>query len=116
MSAGQIYMLGAIDSWSAAGAFGQRRFISATVFLVLGLAALFDALRRGWQRTLVALVTAAAIYWNLALIALFGTGLMSRQQLEPRRNAYDAFVTLPKMAPDLVHRYFFDRASFYRRP
>ena len=32
--------------------------------------------------------------------------MMDRQRLELRRNAYDAFVTLPRMAPELVRRYF----------
>jgi hypothetical protein len=31
------------------------------------------------------------------------------------RNAYDAFVTIPRMAPELAHRYLFDRRSFYQR-
>jgi hypothetical protein len=57
-----------------------------------------------------------AIWWNLALMALFGTGLMDRQRLEPGRNAYDVFVTLPKMAPQLAYRYFTDRSSFYQTP
>jgi hypothetical protein len=39
---------------------------------------------------------------------------MDRQKLEPRKNAYDAFVTLPAQAPSLIYRYLFDRASFYR--
>ncbi len=55
-----------------------------------------------------------AVYWNLALMAEFATGLMDRQRLEPARNAYDAFVTVPRMAPDLAYRYLFNRASFYK--
>jgi hypothetical protein len=41
---------------------------------------------------------------------------MDRQRLEPAKNAHDAFFTLPRMAPGLVYRYLFDRASFYRGP
>jgi hypothetical protein len=41
---------------------------------------------------------------------------MDRQRLEPRRNAYDVFVTLPKMAPQLAYRYFTNRRSFYKAP
>ena len=41
-------------------------------------------------------LTVLAVYWNLALSAEFATSLMDRQQLEPRKNAYDAFVTLPR--------------------
>jgi hypothetical protein len=64
------------------------------------------------------LLTAAfvlCVWWNLALIALFGTGLMDRQRIELARNAYDAFVTIPRMAPSLAYRYLIDRDSYYRR-
>ena len=55
-----------------------------------------------------------AVYWNLALMAEFGAGLMDRQRLEPARNAYDAFVTLPRMAPDLPTGICSIARSFYR--
>jgi hypothetical protein len=116
----QIYLLGALDSWTSAGAFGQRRFVGMTVFLVLGLTGLVDLSIGTWQRraflNALALAVMVTIYWNLALMALFGTELMSRQRLELRRNAYDAFVTLPRLAPSLAYRYLFERQSFYRQP
>ena len=60
------------------------------------------------------MLAALAVYWNIALTAEFAVGLMDRQRLEPARNAYDAFVTLPRIAPGLAYRYLFDRRSFYR--
>jgi hypothetical protein len=116
MVALQVYVSGSVESWTVAGAFGQRRFVALTVLLVLGLAVLQRQLRgssRG-ARAALSMAAAVAIYWNVALLALFGAGLMDRQRIEPRRNAYDAFVTLPRMAPQLLHRYFTDRASFYQ--
>jgi hypothetical protein len=112
----QIYLLGALDSWTSAGAFGQRRFVGATIFFVIGLTALFEAVARVGRLKLLTPVVLVAIYWNLAFMALFGTGLMSRQQIELGRNAYDAFVAIPRMAPSLAYRYLFDRRSFYRQP
>jgi hypothetical protein len=41
--------------------------------------------------------------------------MMDRQRLELGRNAYDAFVTIPRMAPDLALRYLTRRDSFYQR-
>jgi hypothetical protein len=115
MVALQVYVSGAVESWTVAGAFGQRRFVSLTVLLVIGLAALYDRVHaRGLRGVLNALV-ALSVWWNIALMAEFGTRVMDRQRLELRRNAYDAFVTLPVQAPSLAYRYFFDRASFYRR-
>ena len=37
----QIYVGGSLDTWAGAGSFGQRRLVGLTVFLVIGLAALF---------------------------------------------------------------------------
>jgi hypothetical protein len=42
--------------------------------------------------------------------------MMDRQRLELGRNAYDAFVTLPRMAPQIAYRYFVRRDSFYQTP
>jgi hypothetical protein len=118
MVAAEVYVSGSVESWTVAGAFGQRRFVALTILLTLGMAALWSRLR--WQSSAVryALVAAVvvAIWWNVALMALFGTGLMDRQRLEPGRNAYDVFITLPKLAPQLAYRYFTDRSSFYKAP
>jgi hypothetical protein len=111
MIALQIYVSGSVESWTVAGAFGQRRFIALTVFLVIGLAALMQLT----GKRAVTVVAALRVYWNLALIAEFATGLMDRQRLEPAKNAYDAFVTLPRQAPSLGYRYLFDRESFYQK-
>jgi hypothetical protein len=56
-----------------------------------------------------------AAWWNVALIAQFGAGLMDRQRLEPRRLAYNAFVVVPRELPPLAWRYVFDRESFYEQ-
>ena len=114
MIAVQIYVGGSVESWTVAGAFGQRRFVALTSLLTIGLAAWFTLLssRRKW---IVAIVAAIGMYWNVALIAEFATGLMDRQRLEPKKNAYDAFVTLPRQAPALAYRYLFDRGSFYQK-
>ncbi len=97
-----------------AGAFGQRRFVSATILFVVGLAALLSFLPGGAARKAPLAAGVLAIWWNIGLIALFGAGLMDRQRLHLRQNAYDVFVTLPREGPALVSRYFTDRNSFYR--
>lgn len=114
MVALQIYVGGSVESWSVAGAFGQRRFVALTVLLTIGLAALWEASRSVAQRSALRGIVVLCVWWNLALIALFGTGLMNRQRIELGRNAYDAFVTVPRMAPELAYRYFVNRESYYR--
>ena len=116
MVVSQVYVAGSVASWSVAGAFGQRRFICLTVVMVIGLAAIWQAVMRARERrgayAFAALLVLCA-WWNVALMAQFATRLMDRQRLEPARNAYHAFVTLPLRGPSLAWRYFTDRSSFY---
>lgn len=114
MVASEIYVSGSVASWQG-GAFGQRRLVGLTVFLVIGLASLFHAVQAVWLRRSLALLVVILAWWNLGLIAQFGSGLMNRQQLELSRNAYHNFVTIPRVLPDLAYRYAFDRESFYRK-
>jgi len=109
MVASQVYVAGSVESWTVAGAFGQRRFVCLTVVLAIGLAAAW----RAFDRRTVTVLVALCVWWNVALMAQFATRLMDRQRLEPARNAYHAFVTLPLKLPALAYRYFTDRASFY---
>ena len=81
MAALQVYISGAVESWTVAGAFGQRRFVCLTILLVVGVAALLSSLPPVPRRAVMVL-TALAVWWNLALMAQFGTQLMDRQRLE----------------------------------
>jgi hypothetical protein len=114
MVATQVYISGAVESWTVAGAFGQRRFVAVTIFLVVGLAAFRRWANSRGARIAVNILAILCIWWNLALTLEFGTSMMDRQKLELRRNAYDAFVTLPRAAPQLLYRYFTNRSSFYK--
>ena len=111
----QVYVSGSVDSWTVAGAFGQRRFVALTILLVIGLASLLRSLPRGPWHVVAAIAVVTFVWWNLALTALFGAGLMNRQRLQIQQNAYDVFVTIPRMAPDIARRYFTTRDSFYQR-
>jgi hypothetical protein len=116
MFALQVYVSGAVDSWSAAGAFGHRRFVGTTVILVVGLASLARQATPGWRRLALGAAVVLCVWWNLALMVQFGTGAMNRQHLELGRNARMAFIDVPARLPGLVQRYLFDRASFYAAP
>lgn len=113
MVALQIYIGGSVESWTLAGAFGQRRLVALTILLTLGLAAALAGTRL-WRSALLA-AAGLCVWWNVALVAQFGTRMMDRQRLELGANAYNAFVRLPRIAPDLAWRYFTERESFYRR-
>jgi hypothetical protein len=114
MVAFQVYVSGSVESWTVAGAFGQRRFVGATILFVIGLASFWSAIPGGLPRRVAAAAIGIAIWWNLGLMALFGAGLMDRQRLTLGRNAYDVFVTLPRSGPGLAYRYLFERETFYK--
>jgi hypothetical protein len=115
MLALQVYVAGSVESWTVAGAFGQRRFVAVTCLLVVGLAALWSSIRTPLARQVGVALALLCVWWNLGLILQFGAGLMDRQRLEPARNAYVSFVVLPRLVPYYVHRYVFARESFYRQ-
>jgi hypothetical protein len=113
MVASQIYVSGSVNTWSAAGSFGQRRLIGLTVFLSVGVAVVLRSRPTGAWPALPLLVIACT-WWNLGLIAQFGSGTMNRQRLELSRNTYNNFVVIPRSLPALTYRYLFDRSSFYK--
>ncbi len=115
MVAVQIYINGAVESWTVAGSFGQRRFVELTPLLILGLAALtaLPSLRLRW---FVWTAVVVCVWWNLGLLLQFGTHRMDRQRLTLRENARQTFVELPREAPSLAWRYLTNRDSFYRQP
>jgi hypothetical protein len=114
MAALQVYVAGSVESWTVAGAFGQRRFVALTAVLVIGLSAvLAEAPRRRPARVGLAAALVLACWWNVALVAQFGAGMMNRQRLELPGIAYNTFVVMPRALPELTWRYLFDRASFY---
>jgi hypothetical protein len=120
--ASQIYVAGSVESWTVAGAFGQRRFVGLSAVFLVGLAGLWPiAGRRGDRRPAriqmaVMALFALGTWWNLGLMAQFGGGLMDRQRLTLADNAYHTFVTVPRRLPELVYRYVFARHSFYAPP
>jgi hypothetical protein len=114
VAASQVYVAGSVESWSVAGAFGQRRFIGLTVVFCIGLAVLWTRARRPAAKAAAAAAIALATWWNLGLAAQFGAGLMDRQRLQLTANAYHTFVTIPARLPDLAYRYVFSRGSFYK--
>ncbi|MBI2835675.1 MAG: hypothetical protein HYX76_14740 [Acidobacteria bacterium] len=114
MIALQVYVAGSVESWTVAGAFGQRRFVALTVLVAIGVAAWLDVARRRAARVAVALALALSMWWNLGLMIQFGAGWMDRQRLELSRNAYNSFVLVPRRLPEIAYRYLFDRSSFYR--
>jgi hypothetical protein len=115
MVASQVYIAGSVESWTVAGAFGQRRFVGLTALFVVGLATVLARMSGSRVRqAMCAVMVVVGVWWNLGLMAQFGAGLMDRQRLELGRNTYQTFVTIPARLPELAYRYLFERRSFYK--
>ena len=113
----QCYVAGAVESWTVAGSFGQRRFLALTPLLVVGLAVLFThASGSSVRRWVLGVLVALCIWWNLGLLLQFSLHEMDRERLSLRKNAYATFVTLPRRAPGILWQYLTNRSSFYGRP
>jgi hypothetical protein len=116
----QTYVSGSVESWTVAGAFGQRRFVSVTPLLVLGLAALASSARAPRPgpvgRLTRAAVLTVCVWWNVGLMVQFGAHLMDRQELRLAENARVTFGVLPVRLPSYLWQYFGHRSSFYRQP
>jgi hypothetical protein len=110
----QVYVAGSVESWTVAGAFGQRRFVAMTSPLAIGLAVLAAHLVRPRARAATALLAGLCVWWNLGLMVQFGAGLMDRQRLDVPRNAYNTFIEVPRRFPEIAYRYMFERSGFYR--
>ena len=114
MFAAHVYMSGSVDSWTVAGAFGQRRFVAMTPILTLGLAALIAAAASArWSRATLVIVLLVCVWWNLALMMLWGANRMDRQKLDLPHLVRAVMIDLPRDAPALVWRYLTNRSSFY---
>jgi hypothetical protein len=110
----QTWICGAILTWTQAGAFGSRRFVSATLPFAWGLATLAAALLpRLGRRGLLAGVLLFA-WWNVSLMVQFGLRLMDRQRLEWPRVALNQVVEVPPRLARVAWLFFSDRERLVR--
>jgi hypothetical protein len=116
----QVYVNGAVESWTVSGSFGQRRFVALTPLLVIGLASLSvrwsGAARLRAARVAGLTLVVLCLWWNLGLMIQFGLNRMDRRQLTLGDNAWTTFVTVPIETPGIVWRYLTNRQSFYNLP
>jgi hypothetical protein len=110
----QVWICGSIQSWSQNGAFGMRRFISATPCFALGLTPLAAwALARAGRRALLAGVALFA-WWNVSLMVQFGLRLMDRQKLEWPKVAVQQVTEVPPRLARAAWLFFTDRERLVR--
>ncbi len=112
--AAQVYISGAFLTWSAAGSFGMRRLINVTPMVLLGVAALLNALRqRGWGWARLTPLLALFPAWNVGLIVQWAVPLMDRTGLTWPEVLVNQLWVVPRQIGGILWRFFVDRSSFY---
>lgn len=110
----QVWINGSVDSWTQAGAFGSRRFVSSTAVFAWGLAAAVHAAQPRLGRTAVAMGLAVSVWWNVSLMVQFGLKLMDRQGLEWPRVATNQVAAVPKHLGRAAWLFLTDRERLVR--
>jgi hypothetical protein len=105
----QVWINGALSTWSQAGAFGSRRFVAATPIFAWGLAALAGPVVARHGRRVTSVVLALFVWWNVSLMVQFGLRLMDRQRLEWPRVARNQIVEVPQRLARTAWLYLTDR-------
>jgi hypothetical protein len=101
----QVYISGAVDSWTQAGAFGSRRFIATTILFAAWGGILLFVLAQRIRPVGIALVTGFLIVWNLSLMIQFGLGLMDRQRLVWKEVVHNHIYEVPPRLLSVAGRY-----------
>jgi hypothetical protein len=109
----QVWINGAVESWTQAGAFGSRRFVSSTPIFAWGLAALLAAVPARRFR-LAVLTLVLFVWWNVGLMVQFGLRLMDRQRLEWPRVAVNQANEVPRHLARAAWLFFTDRERLVR--
>jgi hypothetical protein len=110
----QVWINGSVASWSQAGAFGARRFVSATFVFAWGLAALLAALQPRLGGRALAAGVALFAWWNVSLMVQFGLKLMDRQRLEWPKVAVQQFSEVPPRLARTAWLFVTDRERLVR--
>lgn len=110
----QVWINGSVESWTQAGAFGSRRFVSATPMLAWGLAALLAVATPRLGRRALAAGLLLFAWWNVSLMVQFGLRLMDRQRLEWPRVAVNQVREVPRHLARSAVLFFTDRERLVR--
>lgn len=108
------YFMASYPDWPGISSYGNRFFVSLTVFFVLGLATLFESLAEWFRsRAAFASLTAATclfILWNLGLIFQWGSHLIpARGPVSWRQVMYNQYQVVPRQMFSQLEAYLFRR-------
>jgi Dolichyl-phosphate-mannose-protein mannosyltransferase len=101
------HFIGCYQDWHAIPSFGNRFFISFTLFFILGLAVLMKELATLWDNKRVvlsaSLATVLLILWNCGVIYQFAAHLFPQSgEVSWSQVAYNQFAVVPGQVTQLV--------------
>lgn len=111
------YFMASYPDWPGISSYGNRFFISLTVFFVLGLATLFESIaglfrNRPWASACLSFAMCFFIVWNLGLTFQWGAHLIpARGPVSWRQVAYNQFNVVPRELASQLHAYLFRRKA-----
>lgn len=115
------YFMASYPDWPGISSYGNRFFVSLTVFFVLGLASFFDraaGVLRSKRRALAWLTALTTVFalWNLGLMFQWGAHMIpARGAVSWRQVAQNQFCQVPKELGTELKSYLFRRKETLHR-
>jgi len=115
------YFIASYPDWAGISSFGNRFFVSLTVFFILGLAILLQRFADGFASLKSATLASAAlllcfVFWNLGLMFQWGAHLIpARGPVSFAEVACNQFFVVPRQLAGQLHDYFLRRKDLMRQ-
>lgn len=115
------YLIASYPDWPGISSFGNRFFISLTVFFVLGLAVLLQQVANRFRKTSTAqaicsAVLACFLLWNLGLMFQWGAHLIpARGPVAWNEVVHNQFFAVPRRLSSEISDYLFHRRDLMKR-
>ena len=115
------YFMASYPDWPGISSYGNRFFVSLTVFFVLGLAVVLERIAAFFpSRTVASAWLAGAlgvfVLWNLGLIFQWGAHLIpARGEVSWKQVTYNQFHAVPRQIASQLESYLFRRKESLRQ-
>ena len=111
------YFIASYPDWAGISSFGNRFFVSLTVFFILGLAVFLERFARFFRTTRKAfaascVLLACLVLWNAGLMFQWGAHLIpARGPISFSEMARNQFLVVPREITTQLRKYLFHRKS-----